>query len=168
MWLGSWLFEKTDWNTIAQQLSVRRNVEKGDHDWHSCSSCSQPFDTDTNDGKESILVFIIWLHWSAMKGELPLVSLAVCISFTTRTANPIYTTLEKFENRVYSENACIKCYPSTQSQRDGKTEQQSQRHSVWGKLMITWSSWHHCFRKALFSKCYQSTLKRNAGVFFGI
>lgn len=120
MWLGSWLFEKTDWNTIAQQLSVRRNVEKGDHDWHSCSSCSQPFDTDTNDGKESILVFIIWLHWSAMKGELPLVSLAVCISFTTRTANPIYTTLEKFENRVYSENACIKCYPSTQSQRDAK------------------------------------------------
>ena len=30
---------------------------------------------------------------------------------------------------------------------------------------ITWSSWRHRFRKAAFSKCFPSTLKRKAAVF---
>lgn len=57
-----------------------------------------------------------------MKGEFPLVSLAVC-TLRYGPLRPVHTTLEQFENRVYSENPSNILRPGTQSQRNAKTEQ---------------------------------------------
>ena len=85
-------------------------------------------------------------------------------------SGPIHTTSEEFENGDFTVKTRMKCFLSTLRLRNSV-----ENETITGDFgfafeentgrEIKWLSWPHDFRKAPFSKCFPSRLKRKASVF---